>query len=86
MTALKPALDLIVTLLTIAIFGRVILSWIFPRGEDPLSKFLFVVTEPVLQPVRKLLPNFGMLDLSPMIVMFVIFAIKNIITNLLQKL
>ena len=82
MTALKPALDLIVTLLTIAIFGRVILSWIFPRGEDPLSKFLFVVTEPVLQPVRKLLPNFGMLDLSPMIVIFVLYFVKRIINSL----
>ena len=82
MTALKPALDLIVTLLTIAIFGRVILSWIFPRGEDPLSKFLLVVTEPVLQPVRKLLPNFGMLDLSPMIVIFVLYFIRRIINSL----
>ena len=82
MTALKPALDLIVTLLTIAIFGRVILSWIFPRGEDPLSKFLFIVTEPILQPVRKLLPNFGMLDLSPMIVIFVLYFIKRIINSL----
>ena len=83
MTALKPALDLIVTLLTIAIFGRVILSWIFPRGEDPLSKFLFVVTEPILQPVRRRLGNFGMLDLSPMIVTFAIFLIKNVITRVL---
>ena len=82
MTALKPALDLIVTLLTIAIFGRVILSWIFPRGEDPLSKFLFIVTEPILQPVRKLLPNFGMLDLSPMIVIFVLYFIRRIINSL----
>ena len=83
MTALKPALDLIVTLLTIAIFGRVILSWIFPRGEDPLSKFLFVITEPILQPVRRRLGNFGMLDLSPMIVTFAIFLIKNVITRVL---
>jgi YggT family protein len=79
MTALLQALEHILTLLMIAIFGRVILSWIFPRGEDPLSRFLLVVTEPVLQPVRKLLPNFGMLDLSPMIVIFVIVAIKNVI-------
>ena len=83
MTALKPALDLIINLLTIAIFGRVILSWIFPRGEDPLSKFLFVITEPILQPVRRRLGNFGMLDLSPMIVTFAIFLIKNVISRVL---
>ena len=82
MTALQQALDHIITLLTIAIFGRVILSWIFPRGEDPLSRFLFVVTEPILRPVRKLLPNFGMLDLSPMIVIFVLFFIRRIINFL----
>mgnify|MGYP001211401364 CR=1 FL=1 len=79
MTALLQALDIFLIFLMIAIFGRVILSWIFPRGEDPLSRFFLVVTEPVLQPVRKLLPNFGMLDLSPMIVIFVIMAIKNVI-------
>ncbi|MBK50643.1 MAG: YggT family protein [SAR202 cluster bacterium] len=82
MAALKPALDLIITLLTIAIFGRVILSWIFPRGEDPLSKVLFLVTEPVLQPIRKLLPNFGMLDLSPMIVIFVLYFIRRLIVSI----
>jgi YggT family protein len=81
-SALKPALDLVITLLTIAIFGRVILSWIFPRGQDPLSRFLFVITEPILQPVRKLLPNFGMLDLSPMIVIFVLYFVKRMIAYL----
>ena len=83
MTALLQALDWVFNLLLIAIFGRVILSWIFPRGEDPLSKFLFVITEPILQPVRRRLGNFGMLDLSPMIVTFAIFLIKNVITRVL---
>jgi len=81
-SALKPALDLVITLLTIAIFGRVILSWIFPRGQDPLSRFLLVITEPILQPVRKLLPNFGMLDLSPMIVIFVLYFVRRMIAYL----
>ena len=81
-SALKPALDLVITLLTIAIFGRVILSWIFPRGQDPLSQFLLVITEPILQPVRKLLPNFGMLDLSPMIVIFVLYFVRRMIAYL----
>ena len=81
-SALKPALDLVITLLTIAIFGRVILSWIFPRGQDPLSRFLLIITEPILQPVRKLLPNFGMLDLSPMIVIFVLYFVRRMIAYL----
>ena len=79
MTELQVVLGHVITSLMIAIFGRVILSWIFPRGEDPLSKFLFIVTEPILRPVRNRLPNFGMLDLSPMIVIFVLVLIKNFI-------
>ena len=75
----KQALNWIFTLLWIAIFGRVILSWIFPRGEDPLSRFFFIVTEPILGPVRKMLPSFGGLDLSPMVVIFLLNFVQRVL-------
>ena len=62
----------------LAIFARIVLSW-FPIGpESPLSSVfnvLYAITEPVLGPIRRLIPPMGMggmgLDLSPIIVVFV---------------
>ena len=53
----------------LAVLGRVLLSWIDPRFEKPLSQFLFSLTEPVLAPIRKVLPRTGMLDLSPLVLL-----------------
>lgn len=61
----------------IAIFARIILSW-FPISPDSpfaaIFSFLYSITEPVLGPIRRLLPPMGMggmgLDLSPIIVIF----------------
>ncbi len=48
------------------------MSWISPRGNDSVSNLLFNITEPILAPVRKLLPRTGMFDFSPMIVLIVL--------------
>ena len=68
-------LDLFVILL----FGRVILSW-FPISPDsPLAtiyRVLHQVTEPVLGPVRRILPPMGGLDLSPIIVFVIIWFLQ----------
>ena len=68
--------SLLATLLTIyvyALIGRIILSWFPMRPGSPLVgiySFLYSITEPVLGPVRRILPSFGGFDFSPMIVIF----------------
>ena len=70
----------------LAVFGRVILSW-FPLSQGgamaAIYSFLFSITEPVLGPIRRVLPvaRFGGagLDLSPMVVMFGIFILAGAI-------
>jgi YggT family protein len=61
--------------LEVAIIGRVVLSWVEPRGRSGISQFLAMVTEPILAPIRRLLPATGGLDFSPFIVVIVIGAI-----------
>lgn len=51
------------------ILGRVLLSWINPRFEGPIARFLFETTEPLLAPIRKVMPQTGMMDLSPLVLM-----------------
>ena len=71
-------LGLVASLLEIyvlLILGRIILSWFPVSPESPVaavSSFLYSVTEPVLGPVRNLLPSVGMLDLSPLVVILFI--------------
>ena len=54
------------------IFGRMIMSWIDPTGRRQVSSFLFQTTEPILAPVRRMLPQTGMIDWSGFIVLIVL--------------
>ena len=65
----------LLNLYLIALFGRIILSWFPIAPGSPMAQvfsFLYTITEPVLGPIRRLLPPVGMggmgLDLSPIIV------------------
>jgi YggT family protein len=67
-------------------FGRVILSW-FPIAPGTamasVFSFLYAVTEPVLGPIRRLIPPMGMggmgLDLSPLIVFFGLAILRSVL-------
>ena len=61
--------------LEIVILARIVLSWVDPRGTSPFAAFIISTTEPILGPIRKLLPRTGMFDLSPLIVLLVLGVI-----------
>ncbi len=75
---LAEALNITCWILLIAIFGAAILSWIAPHSHHPAARLLYGISDPVLRPFRRLVPNLGGLDISP------IFAILAI--NLAQRL
>ena len=76
-------IDILIWVLTLAIFGRVLLSWISPRGNDPVTPLLYQVTEPILAPLRRLLPQMGMLDLAPMVAILVLnYLIRPLVLQL----
>lgn len=59
----------------IAIFVRIVLSWFSPEPGGAVASvegFLRTITDPVLEPVRRVMPRTGMLDLSPLVVLIVI--------------
>jgi YggT family protein len=58
----------------VVLLGRVLFSWVNPRFEGPVGRFLFETTEPILAPIRRVLPQTGMLDLSPLVA-FVLLSI-----------
>ena len=70
--------------LTLAIFVRVILSWI-PNARLPfgLGDFVFGVSEPILSPIRRAMPFFGGIDFSPFIALLAIQLVSSLILRLL---
>lgn len=54
------------------VFGRMIMSWVDPTGRNRISSFLIQSTEPILAPVRRMLPQSGMVDWSGFVVLLVL--------------
>lgn len=61
--------------LEIAIIARALLSWVEPNPRSSAARFLVMVTEPVLAPIRRFLPSTGGLDLAPLIAILVLGAV-----------
>jgi YggT family protein len=62
-------LQFLVVTAWLVVLGRVLMSWIDPRFEKPLGQFLYSLTEPFLAPIRRLLPQTGMFDFSPLVLL-----------------
>ena len=54
------------------VLGRLIMSWVDPTGRNQISTLLFQATEPILAPVRRMLPRSGMIDWSGFIVLIIL--------------
>jgi YggT family protein len=64
--------QLLVTVLWVLVLGRVVVSWVDPMGRNQVSVWLIQATEPMLAPIRRLLPQTGMIDFSPLILMLIL--------------
>ncbi len=65
--------------LEIVVLARVVLSWIDPAGRSAVAGYVNAATEPLLAPIRRLLPRTGMLDLSPLAVFTVIGVLLRVV-------
>ena len=72
-------IELLFTVFYFAILGRVIMSWVSPKGDDPISPLLYQITEPILKPIRQVVPPLGMFDLTPMIALILLTVIQGIL-------
>ncbi len=67
--------------LYMVILARVVVSWIAPgRTDNSIVAFIIQITEPILAPIRRILPRTGMIDLAPLaaiIILTVVFSILN---------
>jgi len=78
--ALAYILDSVITLLLIVLFARVILSWI-RLPYNALVHSIYRMTEPMLSPVRRILPLTWGIDFSPMILFVILLAIRIVVVG-----
>jgi len=84
---LAKVLDLILTIYLYVIVARAIISWVSPSPYNPIVQFLYRATEPVLMYARRIIPPIGgTLDLSPLIVIAVIYFLKTFLVNSIAEL
>lgn len=69
--------------LMLAIFARVILSWVPTRLPLGLNDFVFAVTEPILGPIRRLLPAAAGMDFSPLVAFVALQVVPSMVLRLL---
>jgi len=75
---------LFIQLLTWSVVARSLLSW-FPIDQgSPLYQLLYRVTEPIIDPVRRVMPNTGMMDLSPMVTIIMLIVMGQLVIGLTE--
>lgn len=85
--ALAQVIDIVLSIYMWLIIGRAILSWVSPDPYNPIVRFLYNVTEPVLGFFRRILPlQFGGLDLSPLAVLLLIVFLQRFLVATLAEL
>ena len=85
--AVANLVNLVIVAYIWIIIARAIVSWVSPDPYNPIVRFLHRVTEPVLRPVRERLPVTQMgLDFAPMIVIFVLYFLKEFLVPVLYRI
>lgn len=78
--------SLFIKIFFFALIISVILSWVAPGSRNPAAELVMQITEPLLAPFRKLLPNLGGLDISPIFAFIALNLIDNfLIADLMQR-
>ena len=85
LTALAAVLNILFTIMYWLILIRAIISWVNPDPYNPIVQFLYKTTEPILAPLRRLLPlQFSIgIDISPLIAFFIIIFLKGFLVSTL---
>lgn len=80
--AVLNVLGLIVKIYFWSVIAVVVVSWIAPQSGHPAIQLVAQLTEPVMSPVRKIMPSMGGLDLSPIIVFLILNVISVVIDHM----
>jgi YggT family protein len=74
----------LIYILNFAIIIRALMSWFNPSMENPIVRFVVEITEPVLAPLRRIVPRIGMIDITPIVAILLMQAILNVLDSTLR--
>jgi YggT family protein len=74
-----PLLARVIDLYSLVVLAAVILSWVPVDRRNPLVAMTHGLTEPVLAPIRKMIPPMGGLDVSPMVLLIALQLLKGLL-------
>jgi YggT family protein len=94
LAGLLLAIDFLLNVLIILIIGQAILSWlvafnVINTRSEGMRRFLMALdrmTDPIYRPIRRILPDFGGIDFSPLVVLLLIKAIQIVIRSSLTSM
>ena len=90
MIALANLINAVVNIFIFILIVQVIMSWLIAfnvvntrnRFVYMLADVAYKITEPVLRPIRRILPNFGGIDLSPVVLLLIIYFLQMVLRNI----
>jgi len=86
-TTLISLLQLLSQLFSLLILARILMSWVQVDRYNPVVKFIFDLTEPILAPIRRVLPPAGMFDFSPMVAILLMeFLVVPVLSTVVKSL
>jgi len=86
-SSLYQLVSLVFQVYTFIVLGRAIVSWVNPDPYNPIVRFLYNATEPVLQRIRRVLPlQFSGIDLSPIVLLIGLAVLQNVLLQLIARL
>lgn len=83
--ALLNFIDLLFQALSFAIIARALLSWFNLGPSHPVVRILYDITEPVLAPLRRVVPMIGMFDITPIVALILLDVIRRILVEVLLR-
>ena len=79
MNWLYSFIDILFYALNLAILIRVIVSWLNINPYNPIVSLIYQVTDPILEPLRRIIPPLGMIDISPIVAMLLLSVIQEVL-------
>ncbi|MFH1148601.1 MAG: YggT family protein [Pseudomonadota bacterium] len=80
-------IDMALTVYMYILIARAVISWVNPDPYNPIVRFLYSVTEPVLYRIRRILPiSFGGIDFSPMILILIIIFLQHFLVPTMVRI
>ncbi|MFN2365260.1 MAG: YggT family protein [Desulfurivibrionaceae bacterium] len=87
LSALATLLDLVLSAYIWIVIGRAVISWVNADPYNPIVRFVYEVTEPLLAQIRRVVPMIGgAIDFSPMILIIAIMFLRSFIVPTLQQI